>query len=144
MVSKQVFIESDYGNVVRAAHEISSFLCQNKIEKRICDEVEMCLIEALNNIVKHAYGVDKEKKIEVLAERTDEKLVFTLIDSGNSRKDLSEATLDFDPTDINSIPESGMGLFIIENLMDKTNYHSNEGKNYYIMEKFLAGNKTNH
>lgn len=143
MIEKRFLIESDYSNVVRAAHEIAIFLCQNSVQKRICDEVEMCLIEALNNIVKHAYGVDKEKIIEVLAERSEEKLSFTLIDSGNSRKDLSEAKLDFDPSDINSIPESGMGLFIIENLMDTTAYQTKDGKNYYIMEKYLAGNKSN-
>jgi anti-sigma regulatory factor (Ser/Thr protein kinase) len=37
-----------------------------------------------------------------------------------------------------SLPEGGMGLYLIEKIMDETEYLSKEGKNYYRMKKKIS------
>ncbi len=45
------------------------------------------------------------------------------------------SSLDVNPDDIDSIPEGGRGLAIINEVMDRVEYKSGQGKNCMIMEK---------
>jgi serine/threonine-protein kinase RsbW len=60
-----------------------------------------------------------------------------LIDEGKPRESLVVHDLEFDPNNIQHLPESGMGLFIIKQLMDEMNYYSLNGKNYFILKKWF-------
>ena len=51
------------------------------------------------------------------------------------KKNLS--SLEFDPEDLRSIPEGGMGLVIIKEIMDSTGYKTEDGKNHLTMTKKL-------
>lgn len=46
--------------------------------------------------------------------------------------------LDFDPGDIQSLPESGMGLQIIHEIMDEVDYRSDAGVNRLSLMKSMA------
>ena len=98
-------------------------------------KIDLCLVEALNNAIKHSYKGNGNEivELEVFIENGIVKLVIT--DYGISRKNLDKATLDFDPSDIENLPEDGMGLFIIESLMDETNYISDGKKNVFTLIK---------
>jgi serine/threonine-protein kinase RsbW len=60
-----------------------------------------------------------------------------IIDSGISRDSFVIKDLDYDPNDIDNLPESGMGLYLIKQLMDDLDYYSINGKNYFTLRKFL-------
>jgi anti-sigma regulatory factor (Ser/Thr protein kinase) len=46
--------------------------------------------------------------------------------------------LDFDPADVEHLPEGGMGLFIIHNVMDRVEYHRHGERNTFSMTRRLA------
>jgi serine/threonine-protein kinase RsbW len=50
---------------------------------------------------------------------------------------MNKPTLEFDPDDIDSIPEGGMGLYIIDQLMTDSNYSTDNGINTFTMKKIL-------
>lgn len=73
--------------------------------------------EAFNNIVIHGYRGRADGTLEVEAEMTADRMVLRLIDTGHH--------VDFDdvePPDLDSMPESGMGVFMIHALVDDVQY----------------------
>jgi len=137
-VKEQNFnIISDYGNVSEVNQEIRKFLVNENLEEHLCNAVEICLTEALNNVIKHSYNGENSKTIDINVKKDSKFLEIKIVDFGLPRKNLVIKDLDFDPKDIDNLPESGMGLFIIKQLMDELSYGSNEGKNYFILKKWL-------
>jgi serine/threonine-protein kinase RsbW len=74
--------------------------------------------EAFNNAAIHSYQGRPVGTIEVDIELADDRITLRISDHGVS----------FDPTavkepDLDSLPESGLGLFIIRSFMDTVRYH---------------------
>jgi len=133
---EQIFnITSNYGEVIEINKSIREFLTGNKIEIYVCNAVEICLTEALNNVIKHAYKGENSNQIEIIIRINDNLLGIDIIDEGCPRENLIISELNFDPTDIDNLPEGGMGLYIIKQLMDELNYFSFNGKNYFTLRK---------
>jgi len=95
------------------------------------------VIEALNNVIKHSYKSLPENELSVLLCIDLEKVKLDISDFGIPRTNLGKACLDFDPEDITNLPEGGMGLFIIENLMDETYYISDGKTNVFTLIKYF-------
>lgn len=130
-------IASEYANVIEINQQIRKYLSDNNLEEHLCNAVEICLTEALNNVIKHSYGGDNSKSIDINIKRDNKILEIEIVDTGSPRKNLEIKELDFDPSDIDNLPEGGMGLFIIKQLMDEMTYHSADGKNHFILTKWL-------
>lgn len=133
----EIKILSDYDKVSKVNSEVRSILEDEGIEPHILNAFEICIMESINNVIKHAYKGENNKSILVKL-RTDKKLIeLEIIDEGTPRTKFEIPDLDFDPKDINNLPESGMGLYIIKQLMDELKYESRNGKNHFILRKWL-------
>jgi serine/threonine-protein kinase RsbW len=80
------------------------------------NEVVSAFSEALNNVVLHGGGVPGDE-IEIEIDLADDGLTLRLKDYGAS----------FDPDavptpDLDTLPESGLGVFIIRSFMDDVSY----------------------
>lgn len=137
MAERNFNITSEYASVIEINQRIREYLTDNNLEEHICNAVEICLTEALNNVIKHSYDGDNSKTIEINIKKNPKLLEMEIIDTGTPRENLVINDLDFDPSDIENLPEGGMGLFIIKQLMDEMIYSSKEGKNYFILKKWL-------
>jgi len=130
-------ISSDYEEVVKVNDAVNDFLIKQGIEELIRNAFDICLTEALNNVIKHAYKEEKGKSIQVKVIKDENLVEVNIIDEGLPRTNLEIKKLDYDPNDLESLPESGMGLFIIQQLMDELDYFSINGKNYFVLKKWL-------
>ncbi len=130
-------IISEYSAVIEINKTIRQILTGESVENHICNAVEICLTEALNNIIKHAYSGNNAKIIDVTLRKNTDYLEIELCDEGIPRENLVINDLNFDPQDVNNLPESGMGLFIIKQLMDEISYYSLNGRNYFTLKKWL-------
>ena len=128
---------SDYVAVPEISRSLKNFLKDENVEEHLCNAVEICLVEALNNIIKHAYQGDHTKFIDISVRKNSEYLELLMVDEGKPRESLVVNDLDFDPNDIQNLPEGGMGLFIMKQLMDEMNYYSINGKNYFTLKKWF-------
>lgn len=137
LIEKNYRIPSDYAEAVELNRTIRKLLESEKVEEHICNAVEICIIEALNNVVKHAYQGDNSKWIDVVISLNTKALEINIIDEGKSRTSFETPTLEFDPEDINNLPEGGMGLYIIHQLMDEIDYQILNNKNIFILKKYL-------
>lgn len=101
--------------------------------------IELCVVEAANNCVKHAYNFQGGSEVEVVFTFFNGEIKIEICDRGQTMQRKSETpTLEFDPDDMESLPESGMGLYIISEVMDKMEYATSEGKNILTMIKKIA------
>lgn len=98
--------------------------------------IELCVVEAANNCVKHAYDFQSGSEVEVIFTNFNGEIKIEICDRGKAMQKKAETPkLEFDPKDIDSLPESGMGLYIISEVMDKMDYKTYDGKNVLTMSK---------
>jgi len=138
MNSKSFSINSEYKNVSSVCFIVKTFCEDNNIPEAHIREIELSLAEALNNIIKHAYKGNESEIIKINAECDESKVAIVLTDFGEPRKNLDPPKLEFDPNDIDSLPEGGMGLYIIEQLMDENIFSSDGDKNTFKLIKNIA------
>lgn len=137
MAQKLFSIASEYQEVNNVNLLIREYLRNENVEEHLRNAVELCLMEALNNVIKHAYRGEQNHKIDVNVSVDSALIEIQIIDQGEPRENLVIKELDFDPNDIDNLPESGMGLFIIKQLMDELDYYTLNGKNYFTLRKFI-------
>ncbi|KAB2840297.1 MAG: ATP-binding protein [Melioribacteraceae bacterium] len=137
MPAETYTIQSKYKNVNIAADSIKQFCQRNNIAEPACNDILICVIEALNNVITHSYQREEDKNIDIILTVEDSWFIIDITDEGIARTNFEKPKLEFDPEDIQNLPEGGMGLYIIENLMDSTSYKSAGGKNTFTMKKNL-------
>lgn len=89
--------------------------------------VEVCVVEAINNSIKHAYQGDPTHRVELEVDLLPNQLVVDVLDSGiaadaaRMHADHSHA-LEVLPECVEDISESGRGLAVIQEVMDSFEY----------------------
>ena len=94
------------------------------------EDLKVAISEACTNAIKHSL----EDRFTIIYTMIEKGLTIEIIDNGKgyNTKEVSEPDLD-------NLKESGMGLFIIESLMDEVNVESTEGKGTSIkMTNYLG------
>ena len=121
---------------------IFSIPAVTKMNRREQYNVVMAVEEACENIISHAYTKKSENpNIKVQVEYDARKIAVTVIDKGRgfSRNKGLEKKLGNKTTDVKI---GGLGLYIIENLMDNIDYSINPGvENKVRMIKYIKKNK---
>ena len=119
-----------------AVHTVSQEIRKISVESIGPDganDVEVAVVEALTNVVKHGYP-DAPGEIEIAACGGTGVVIVDIIDTGKSIPEeiLARAgpeRFKFDPDDVNGLVEGGMGLSIIFMTMDTVDYGSQAGRN---------------
>ncbi|MCC3864708.1 ATP-binding protein [Terrisporobacter petrolearius] len=94
------------------------------------EDLKVAISEACTNAIKHSL----DDRFTIIYSMIENGLTIEIIDNGKGydRSTVSEP-------DIDNLKESGMGLFIIESLMDEVIVESQEGKGTSIkMTKYLG------
>jgi serine/threonine-protein kinase RsbW len=97
---------------------ISALIQQVELaDRNFRNEMVTAFGEAFNNIVNHGYRGRRDGMLDVEAEMTADRMTLRLIDTGQS-----VAFGEVEPPDLDSLPESGMGVFMIHALVDDVQY----------------------
>jgi len=124
------------------------------IIRGVCDHLGMaateassigvCTVEAAANAIKHAYRGVRGHDVWLHVSFTPERLDLEVRDQGITMPEkqvnlLSSGShvFEFDPTNLEGIPEGGMGLEIIRQTMDEASYSTRDGTNCLRLTKFL-------
>ena len=87
----------------------------------IIDALELATTEAASNVMRHAYGGRTDRKIQLVAEAFDDRIVVRLHHLGQSFDPAAVRPPVFDGTQ-----EGGFGMYIISESMDEVRYHRDE------------------
>lgn len=104
--------------------------------------IELAVVEAVTNCIKYACEFNSDHYIKVDYEVSSDILSIVIEDSGKQWDDFDIASkrknpFDFSLEDMDSLPESGMGLAMIHQIMDQVSYQRVGGKNKLTLKKSL-------
>ena len=140
----RIAIDSDLEEVFLVSLVIHAVCRHLALDEAETSEVELCAVEAVTNVIKHAYGRELGHDVSVALSFTGQRLDLEISDEGLSmalehREHLrnGSAVLAFDPTNLAGVPEGGMGLEIIRRTMDHVEYSTRDGNNQLRLTKFL-------
>ncbi|MFA5181175.1 MAG: ATP-binding protein [Syntrophales bacterium] len=138
-VSIRISIDSRLDQVHMVGYAVHGICSQLGLGDIVVYQLELAVVEAVNNAIKHAYGSVAGHPVEVVISVNDKRLQFEICDDGETLHFLTKSTgLDFDPRNKTSLPEGGMGLHIMEQVMDDVNYFVRDGRNCLVLGKSLS------
>lgn len=99
--------------------------------------LNLVLEEAVTNVVLYAYPTDEDHTLTLHATDSNATLTFTLKDQGKPFNPIEEApevdtTLSAEEREI-----GGLGIFLIQQMMDEVGYEYKDGSNILTMSKKL-------
>ena len=101
-------------------------------------QMEVCVVEAVNNAIEHSYHFMPGRNVDIIIHLFPERIEFHVCNTGDPMESMDVAAMDFDPKDLRALPEGGMGLYIIQNIMDEVTYQILDGINTLIMSKRIV------
>ncbi|KKB38209.1 anti-sigma B factor RsbW [Bacillus thermotolerans] len=104
------------------------------------EDLKIATSEAITNAVQHAYQGDEKGEVTVGFALYEKHLEVMVSDSGKSFdfRETKKALGPYKEGSVEFLREGGLGLFLIETLMDEVKVHQNEGVTLF-MTKYLEG-----
>jgi len=125
-------IPSEIKYVRKASSEILSALSPFEIAQERLFDIRLCVEEAVRNAIVHGNRLNKTRRVKI-AYRIEKGRIYIEVEDEGAGFDPRRVP---DPTgDDNIFRESGRGICLIRNLMDKVDF--NEKGNRIMMEKGL-------
>jgi len=110
--------------------EIVVWLRGRDIQTAVCENVEIVLVEALNNVIEHAYLFEKTGLVSTEIGHYSQTVTATIRDWGKARSDFSgKRSMDHSASELNDLPEGGFGLFMMQSLTQEMTYERIEDEN---------------
>ncbi len=100
--------------------------------------IEVAVVEAANNILKHSYSLESGYPIELTIYNNGKEIEFLFQDQGRPFNQSEQQTLELNCDDIHNIPESGRGIFIMKEIMDSVEYIRINDINQLLLKKSLS------
>ncbi len=134
----RIAIDSRLDHVELLGRAVRTLCTTAGVGVREAAQVELALVEAVNNVIRHAYHGAPGHSVEVAFTITFERLVLEVLDDGEPMTAGRIASFEFDPQDVPNLPEGGMGLFIMHSVMEQVAFSRHEGRNRLVMSRRLA------
>ena len=135
-------IESDLENVALVSMSVKKICSMIPLSEMHLFQIELCTVEAVNNSIIHAYNRESMHEVEIILTIKDDYLSLEIGDKGKAidNEVLEKASFGHQDEIIDNpetISETGRGLALIKEYMDKVSYMSDNSGNRFIMIKYF-------
>lgn len=120
--------QTDTAPVSTAIRELCTSLA---IAPAAAYEIEVCVVEATNNALEHAYDRRPGGHVRVFATQDDGDLLIEVEDRGTAMEHEPPP----EPPDADPLRERGRGWPIMRGWMDEVRYRSAEGRNTVLLRR---------
>jgi serine/threonine-protein kinase RsbW len=139
----KLIIESDLDDVPLVGIAVNRFCSYAAFSETDAFNIELCVVEAVTNSIKHAYGEKSGHEVMVVFTLSEKEAVFEVCDKGKpmnperlKKADLGTSHVEKQP--INSIADCGRGLGIMKEIMDCVEYRTGDEFNCLVMKKSVS------
>lgn len=136
-IEMKIPAKAEYVGVIRLT--LSGIASRMGFAYDLIEDLKIATSEAITNAVQHAYKKDEGGEVVVGFALYKERLEVMVSDSGKSFN-LTETREETGPyqenIQVEFLREGGLGLYLIESLMDEVRVHQNEGVTVF-MTKYL-------
>lgn len=133
-------IESDFSNVHILAKNLQEFCVEKDVDDSLANVLELMLVEAVNNVVEHAYAGKTGFVIDAQFEANDDEVTITLIDQGVFFPETVYGAIKnqiVSKKSYEELPEGGWGLGLITTIADDIEKYNVNGTNILVLTKYL-------
>lgn len=120
--------------------------CRDTIADLFSEEdvasIELAIVEAANNIVKHAYKSEEGHPLQLSISHRGDSIELLFFDKGPEFNHAKINKPDFQWDNLNDIPERGWGVFLIKSIMDEVEYDRQGNINVLKMIKKFPSEST--
>ena len=134
ILNESIALTNDVKQVPELNHFVKSVTQRLNLEPSLSSQLMLAVEEAVVNVMSYAYPLGTQGDISVTASATGQSLKFIISDEGKA----------FDPTVRNTAdttlsveerPIGGLGILLVQQLMDTINYERVDGKNVLTLKK---------
>lgn len=134
-----ITLDNDVKQVPQLNAFVKTVTNRLNLASSLSSQLMLAVEEAVVNVMSYAYPLGTVGKIQIDAEATEHDLKFVITDQGKA----------FDPTrgsnadttlDVEERPIGGLGILLVQSLMDTINYERHEGKNVLTLKKTYNNN----
>lgn len=139
-MERQIILYNRVEEISRLAGFVEQLCEELALDTALCFNLNLVLEEAVTNVVMYAYPQDEEHTLALKAWTEGDVLAFELSDQGAPFDPIHQAP-DVDITlSAEERPIGGLGIFLIQQIMDEVNYQYKDGSNVLTMKKNIANN----
>ena len=117
-------IDSKYKNISVASSAIRGICNHLALSEIDAYYMELCVMEAINNAIQHAYLSEEGHIVDLSIAYLPGEITIKISDTGRRMTLYVPPDLDFDPDNIRTVPDHGLGLYIMHSVMDEITYES--------------------
>lgn len=138
----EISLVNDLREIAGVAAQIDVFCAERNYAPQIGYAVNLSIEEVLTNRISYGYDDDEQHRIEIILRVEDSQLIVVIVDN-SAPFDLS-ATAEVDGDGDGAQEESeellaGLGLFLVNQVMDSIEYQRKNECNILIMAKDTHG-----
>ena len=136
----KIIIESDLNDIPLVGVAVNRFCSYADFSETDAFNIELCVIEAVTNSIKHAYKEKAGQEVVITFTLSDHDAVFEICDKGSPMdperlKQADLLTSHCENGCIDAVAECGRGLGIMKEIMDEVAYCSENGLNCLTLRK---------
>lgn len=130
-------IASTFSEVADLAESAATICARTSGDSALADSLRLCLAEALNNVVEHAYQGEAGHEIDVTIGLRQGAFEVRIVDGGRPLPDgtIPAGVIDFDGIVFDELPEGGFGWMLIRNEVDFLSYERKDDRNVLTLGK---------
>ena len=98
-------------------------------------QIELVLEEIGTNIIKYGRDGKGETEIQITLTSKSRSLILEIIDSGKPFDPFTEAPAPDLDSSVEKRPIGGLGVFLVQEMMDEASYRREDGKNVVTLVK---------
>ena len=136
VLDETITLTNDIQQVPELKSFVKSVAKQLNLESTLTSQLMLAVEEAVVNVMSYAYPIGTQGDITVAARATDQSLSFIISDEGKAFDPTLRNTADI-TLSVEDRPIGGLGILLVQQLMDTINYERIDGKNVLTMKKVL-------
>jgi len=133
-------IESHLGNVALVSTSIQGLCKLTSLDPVAVDDVQLCVAEGINNVIKHSYANEAGHEVIVTVSLRKDLMMIEISNCGSAMDPRLLKIVTAPSTDnlpIEQLPEGGWGLYIIKSKMDEVTYQDDGQTHILRMVKLM-------
>ncbi len=135
-ILKTIILKNRLSEMKLLENYVLEFGKSKNLSNEIIHDITLALEEVIVNIIKYGYDNDQEDEIIIKISIKNKELIIKVEDSGKPFNPLKSPMPEIHkPIEERKI--RGLGIYIVRNIMDKLIYKRVNGRNLFIMKKYL-------
>lgn len=116
---------------------VRKILIANKIDEAVRELIVLAVDEACANVIIHGNECNSDNKLKLELTKEHNELTIKVMDTGCYKPDLKFINQNIVSEKVKNRDSGGLGLFIINKIMDQVEYKSEKNYNFCLLRKSL-------